>query len=376
MQTLRNNRRLTPAIITILFLVIVLIVIAPTAWQQIQTALPRELTEVTCFIGSEKDDFLSNETVTTILANRYGLEVDFTNMGSIEQAYLDRSRLSATDCLWPSNTSALEIFRANNQQAFNAGSYEHETIFNSPIVFYSWTPIVDALQSEGLVAQEADHWVTDTADFVDLLVSEERPTWNELGVEDLYNGFNLITTDPVRSNSGNMFYGLLLNMLNGGQVADLGTLNQHLPTIEAYYNRQGLLIESSGILFDDFISRGMGANPMIANYESLIIEFSVQNQESLDLIRDQIRVIYPQPTVWSAHPMIALTDEGSQLIEALRDPELQTIAWEQHGFRTGLIGVSNDPAVLAIAGIPAEVRSVMNLPQPQAMIEMVEQLSS
>ncbi|MGV2433761.1 MAG UNVERIFIED_CONTAM: hypothetical protein LVT10_01705 [Anaerolineae bacterium] len=48
----------------------------------------------------------------------------------------------------------------------------------------------------------------------------------------------------------------------------------------------------------------------MANYESLIIEYGLQNQASSATIQDQVRIVYPQPTVWSAHPAIALSEEG------------------------------------------------------------------
>ncbi len=193
-------------------------------------------------------------------------------------------------------------------------------------------------------------------------------------LDGLNGRFNVVTSDLTRSNSGNMSYGLLLNMVSGGDVATLSDLDANFEIIETYYQRQGLQQSSSGTLFDNFIVQGIGATPLMANYESLIVEFSIANQAQLDAIMDTLRVVYPQPTVWSSHPMIALTPEGRRLMDALADPEIQELAWEEHGFRSGLIGVTNDPGVLEITGIPAQVTSVMNLPQAQAMQMMVEGL--
>jgi len=355
-------------LIVLVFILVVAIVLLPSV---IQRVTPREVQQVTCYVGSEKSGFLDNPQVKDILRDNYGLEVSYTKMGSIEQAYVDSSQV---DCLWPSNTSALEIYRDAHQQDFDAGNISYETIFNSPIVLYSWGPLVDALVQEGLFTPVGEHYTVDTAQLVSLLTETPAPTWQSLNVSGLYGSFNVITTDPTRSNSGNMFYGLFANMLAGGQVATLTTLTDELPTIKTYYENQGYMEESSGILFDRFINTGMGANPIIANYESLLIEFSVAHQDSLDMIHDEIRIIYPTPTVWSAHPLIARTAAGKLLIEALHDEHLQQIAWEQHGFRSGLIGVQNDPAVLQIAGIPAEVDSVMPLPRADAMIEMLDYL--
>jgi len=280
------------------------------------------------------------------------------------------------DCLWPSNTSALEIYRDQHQQDFAAGSISYETIFNSPIVLYSWRPLVDTLVKQGLLTQIDQRYTVDTARLIDLLTQEPQATWQSLGANNLYGNFNVITTDPTRSNSGNMFYGLFANMLAGGQVASREMLRSELPVLKAYYERQGFMEESSGVLFERFINTGMGANPIIAGYESSLIEFSVANKDSLPLIQNEIRIIYPTPTVWSAHPLIARTANGKLLLEALKDPQLQQIAWEQHGFRSGLIGVTNDPSVLNITSIPAEVNSVIPLPRADALIEMLAYLEN
>ncbi|MCA9905072.1 MAG: substrate-binding domain-containing protein [Anaerolineae bacterium] len=365
-----RNLALVRSLIVLVFIVVVAVILLPSALERIN---PPAVQQVTCYVGSEKSGFLDNPQVKDILSRDYGLEVSYTKMGSIEQAYVDSSQV---DCLWPSNTSALEIYRDAHKQDFDTGSISYETIFNSPIVLYSWGPLVDELSQQGLFTPVDDHYTVDTARLVRLLTETPATSWQSLNVSGLYGSFNVITTDPTRSNSGNMFYGLFANMLAGGQVATLDALTGELPTIKAYFDNQGYMEESSGVLFDRFINTGMGANPIIANYESLLIEFSVAHQDSLDMIHDEIRIIYPTPTVWSAHPLIARTATGKQLIEALHDERLQQIAWEQHGFRSGLIGVQNDPAVLQIAGIPAEVASVMPLPRADAMIEMLDYLKN
>jgi len=64
------------------------------------------------------------------------------------------------------------------------------------------------------------------------------------------------------------------------------------------------------------------------------------------------------------------------LLDALRDEQLQKIAWEQHGFRSGLSGITNDPAIFNIASIPINVTSVIPLPRADALLEMLDYLGS
>ena len=59
------------------------------------------------------------------------------------------------------------------------------------------------------------------------------------------------------------------------------------------------------------------------------------------------------------------------LAEALVDPELQQIAWAEHGFRTGLIGVNNDPAKITVAKLPDTVALVVPMPSAKVMTDIV-----
>jgi hypothetical protein len=101
--------------------------------------------------------------------------------------------------------------------------------------------------------------------------------------------------------------------------------------------------------------------------ENQLVEFLNANAGYADLIRQKIRVIYPEPTVFASHPLIALTDRCARLSEALQDPDLQAIAWADHGFRTGLIGVENDPAAIRAASLPATVDLVVPMPTARVM---------
>lgn len=371
MENETRSLSLVRGLILLAFLAIVLIVVVPAVWPSVQDTLnPREVVTVNCAIGSEKSGFLSNPEVQEILRRDHALTVDFTRMGSIEQADVD---ISQWDCLWPSNTTARDLIQERHPDAFNNGARD-AIIFNSPIVLYSWRPVVDTLAEQGLISEAGSVYTLDTQAMFDLLTSDDPPQWSDLGISALFGSLNVITTDPTRSNSGHMFYGLMANMLANSEIATLTDVEAQMPAIRDYYTRQGYMEESSGILFERFVSQGMGANPIIANYESLIIEFSIANAESLARIQEEIRVIYPQPTVWSSHPLVAFTDTGRALLEALQDERLQNIAWEQHGFRSGFL--SNDPSVFDLTGIPPEVTSVMPLPRADAMIAIVDNLQA
>jgi len=337
----------------------------------VNTALNlRPSAEVVCYIGSEKDGFLQNPEVGRLLQNRYQITVDFTRAGSIEQVLLPQSELDGVDCLWPSNTSASEIFNIEHPN-MNVSS---EVIFNSPLVFYTWDDVYRGMKQAGVFEDDpAGYTTADMARITSLM--QARPQWEDLNV-DRISTFRVITTDPTQSNSGNMYYALFLNMLNGGEVATRDDLEAHIADIEEYYNAQGLMENSSGDLFDQYVTQGAGAVPLMANYESLLIELTKANPDLADRIQGSIRLVYPVPTVYSSHPLIALTEDGERLAEALKDPDIQRIAWEQHGFRTAVPGVVNNPDVLAEVALPPTdaLTFIIPLPRPEAMLEMVNDL--
>ena len=131
-------------------------------------------------------------------------------------------------------------------------------------------------------------------------------------------------------------------MLNGGETVDETSVGAVLPQLKDDFSRLGYMETSSADLFDQFLKTGVGAKPMIAGYESQLLEFSVQNPEEYETLKEDIVMLYPTPTIWSTHVLIALDDPGEQLISALLDEKVQALAWEKHGFRTSLYSAASE----------------------------------
>jgi len=181
------------------------------------------------------------------------------------------------------------------------------------------------------------------------------------------------STDPSRSNSGSMFMGLIANLMNGGEPCPPDQIEKFLPRIKAISARMGLKESSSGDIFQHFMSQGVGAYPMMVVYENQFLEALALGQQGLV---DQVRILYPQPTVWASHPFIALTANGRRLMEALQDERLQRMLWEQHGFRSAAAGAMNDPTVFKVRGVPQQIVSAMPSPEWEVMQRITEELTS
>lgn len=329
---------------------------------------PSKFVDVAAYVGGEKMAFLANPAVDAILKDRYGVHLNPTKAGSIEM--VTDLPTAGRDALWPSNQIAAEMFRNRGGSPVAV-----ETIFNSPIVLYAYDIVTEALIRQGIVKKRSEsYYIVDFPKLVRHIMEEK--TWKEIGLPQLFGKVGIHSTDPTRSNSGNMFAGLLANMLNGATVVTSDSLDGVLPELVEYFRLRGHMEHSSGDIFKNFITTGVGARPIIVGYENQLVEFTLENERYRDYLREKIRTLYPEPTVWSSHPVIALTPAGKRLVEALKDEDLQKIAWERHGFRSGLMGVENDPAVLDVLGIPKEITSVMPMPDAATMSRIITALET
>ena len=173
---------------------------------------------------------------------------------------------------------------------------------------------------------------------------EAGTTWEEIGLPQLYGSVSVGTTDPTKSNSGNMFAGLLANTLCGG-VADESNLAEILPRLQNIFQKMGYMESSSSDLFDQFLKTGMGAKPLIAGYENQLLEFAVEKPGYLgadqgghcDDVPDAHRLVPPMC-------ISPLDEAGTAGIDVLLDEDIQRLAWEKHGFRTGVYDTPTDAA--------------------------------
>ena len=319
--------------------------------------------------GSEKKGFLGDPEVQAILKEKYAITVDGTKMGSLE---MSEGSLEGVDALWPSSDLAAALFASRHP----GKGYKKHNVFSTPIVFYSWPAITEALIKAGIVEKRDDtYYIINMKKYLGMIVGKQ--SWRSLDLPYQNGNLTIRCTDPRLSNSGYLLSGLLAIVMNDGQMVDETSLPTHLPALKGIFDSMGYMENSSGVLFDKFIKQGQGAFPLIANYESLLIEFYKAHPDSQKIIRDNVRALIPEPTVWSEHPLIGLTAKGQALIQALQDDELQKIAWERFGFRTGgLMGLGTKAAVLTELGLPDRIQSVTPLPAAEVMETILKTLES
>ncbi|MBB3810136.1 hypothetical protein [Pseudochelatococcus contaminans] len=329
-------------------------------------------TELKGFVGGEKQPYLANPRVADLL-RKQGITLHSTIAGSVEMVRQKSLIDQQPDFLWPSSSVMTEMAKMNGLPVVR-----DQTILNTPIVIYSWSNIVDGLVANGLVTRTPDgHYEIDTRALIAAIAA--RTPWKDLGVPSLYGAIRISSTDPNRSNSGFMFAGLVLSALTGS-VPDAGDLNAHFNTVKTVFDEMGFKSPSSGKLFDQYIAGGPGSEPMIVGYENQLVEWAQADPKRWERIQSgrgtKPVLIYPRPTVYSAHPLLALGTQATPLIDALLSPELQAIAWTDHGFR-GPLGEQTATTLPGLAEllIP-EVSATLPLPGAPVMLDLIQRLDS
>lgn len=321
------------------------------------------------YFGGEKSSFLKDQDVIRVLKDRYCITLDARKAGSTEMVR-DIILTPQDDFLWPSNQVALALYKQRNGLMVGSAN-----IFNSPLVIYTWTELSKALEKQGIVTERGGvYYITDFKKLADLIKS--GATWTSIGMHGMSGKIGIRTTDPNVSNSGAMFAALLAGAINNGEVPDDLSIDKILPELGAFFARLGFMEQSSEDLFQQYLTTGIGAKPMVAGYESQLVEYWLQNPNERQLLKDDRRVLYPDPTVWSSHPLIARTANGKRLLEALKDPEIQELAWKAHGFRSGLAGIKSDPSALqGMGGVALDITSVMDMPAPNIFDRILNKLA-
>ncbi len=322
-------------------------------------------TAITGYIGGEKIGLVDDPEVKKILLDKKGLSLHYQKAGSLDMIKLDHK---GRDYLWPSSQTALDLYEKTYGKP-----PQSEIVFNTPIVLYTRGMVADALVKSGFVTKTDGVHYLDMKAFLPAL--EEGRSWDSLGLP-LYGSILVSTTNPTKSNSGNMFAGLLANMINDGQVVTEERADIVIPRLKALIERLGYMETSSADIFSQFLKTGVGARPLVAGYESQLIEFAHTNPQDYQQIKDDVILLYPVPTVWSSHVYIALNDKGKVGLEALMLPEIQKLAWERHGFRTGFNAANVDVSGLAVPGVAPVISRIIQMPDSQVMEKLIHSLEN
>ncbi|NUT46576.1 MAG: hypothetical protein HOV94_04535 [Saccharothrix sp.] len=310
-------------------------VVAVVVWGRSDDAeggAPGELITVRGVIGSEKLAFFSDRRVVDAFA-AHGLRVEVDTAGSRQLA--TSVDLAEYAFAFPSSSPAAQRIQRDRK---TTAAY---TPFQSPMAVATFEPIVRLLEAAGVVTKGAgDYQVLDVAGYLELTRAGTR--WDQLPGNTAYparKNVLITTTNPAESNSAAMYLSIVSFVANGDTV--VATPEQEatvLPDVARLFRDQGYTQNSTEGPFEDYLAAGMGKTPLALIYESQYLDRVLRADGS---IRDDMRLLYLAPTVYSKHTLVPLSDQGDRVGRLLStDPALARLA-ATFGFRT------SDPRVFA-----------------------------
>lgn len=373
--------------IAIFVVLIVIIILIKTLSGKDGGIMNGNLTDVYVATGGGKEDFLADKDIQKILKEKYHLNVIFDtwsngktvsiplireSVGLGNQSIVNRisqgesftiysDGVSKYDALFTSDQRFYDYYKVSpNKENGEADRYtvlDGGLTLNTPIVIYSWKKVVDALINEQIVTEkDGVYYITDMNKLINYILEGKK--WSDIGLNNLYGTINIASTDPVSSSPGATYYGLLLSILSESQINSDNIAN-NLPKLKDFYIKSGYMNNTPADLFERYLKTGMGGEPMIVDYEKSMIDFANSSPDAFEQVKDEIRILYPTPTIWNSHCFTVFTENGAKLFEALEDKEIGQIAWERYGFRTGVTGGNYDVSSIGL-GIPQSITSTVS----------------
>lgn len=325
-------------------------------------------------IGSEKKAFFSDPRVQKILKDDYKLEVDFETVGSRRIATVggNKGRVASYDFAFPAGTPAAEKIKRDFKVQ---GKYP---VFFTPMTVASWQPVVNVLEKNGVVSKKAGHYsISDMHKLMTLMEADTR--WKDLPNNSQFNvGRKVLvkSTNILSSNSAAMYLSLASYLANNDNVVkNQQEISQVMPKVSKLFTDQGFLAASSATPFEDYLVKGMGNSPLVMIYESQFLHQATLKDGS---ISNDMVLLYPEPTIFTQHMLLAISENGKILGEALtHDQKLQELAIE-HGYRSNSASLqakfSDIVKKNGLKNVPTRLNEVVDPPTYEILERMIDQV--
>ncbi len=201
-------------------------------------------------------------------------------------------------------------------------------------------------------------------------------SWERIGGSPSWGSFDFLTTDPSRSNSGQ----LTLALWSQDKLGGLDNSRLNSADSQALFNLIKRSVyqppRSTDILLQEFISRGPNDADVATVYESIALYRWQQSSQSQG---KAYQIFYPNPTIGTTSTAAILregvsvrqAEAGKEFIKFLRESPQQAV-FAQYGFRSidnnfDLKSVPNSPWNQNIPGVSTTIPSQVT-PQPKREI--------
>lgn len=144
-----------------------------------------------------------------------------------------------------------------------------------------------------------------------------------------------------------------------------------LPLMETLFLQQGFTEASSETPFEDYLVMGPGKAPMVMVYESQFLSRAAMPNGG---VGQNMVLLYPEPTIFTKHILLPITEGGERLGEALTtDPELQRLAIE-YGFRNNNTAYFQEWIDQHGIQVPMNLVNVVEPPSYEVLEGMIQQI--
>jgi len=184
--------------------------------------------------------------------------------------------------------------------------------------------------------------------------------WSAIGGPGNWGSFDFVTTDPTRSNSGQLTLSLWAQSELGG---NLNSSRLNSPAIQSLFGLVKRSVyqppRSTDILLQEFIARGPNDADVATVYESIALH---RWQQSVTSKGQPYRIYYLNPTIETTSTAAIVrrdVDEGTakaagKFLDFLSQPPQQAV-FVQHGFRPVNNSVDSNPYPTARGTKPSPV---------------------
>jgi len=294
------------------------------------------------------------------------LELKFQGSQDIVNNYIDQKNDFNPTILIPANGKLLDELNQrwqtqNNTQAF----YQQPTaIAKTFLVGIAWPERGKILFPNGKF------------DWQKLETAMTAGNWQKIGGKQQWGSFDFVTTDPTRSNSGQVTMNLW--------ALSKGDKNLNTPAVESLFSQVKRSVylppRSTDILLQEFIARGPNDADVATVYESIALYRWQQSGASQN---KPYQIYYLNPTVETVATAAivrqnvngATANAAGKFVDFLTQPEQQKV-FVQYAFRPthgniDLLSVANSPWNQNIPGAQVNPQiSTLPAPQPSVLAEI------
>ncbi len=181
----------------------------------------------------------------------------------------------------------------------------------------------------------------------------QAANWTAVGGPDNWGSFDFVTTDPTRSNSGQLTLSLWAQSQLGGTLSDTRLSNPATQSLFSLIKRSVYQPpRSTDILLQEFIARGPNDADVATVYESIALN---RWQQSTTTQGKPYQIYYLDPTIETTSTAAIIRRDvnagtaraARQFLDFLTQPPQQTV-FVQHGFRP----VTNDVDLKTVPDSP------------------------